>query len=227
MSARDDWRLIQKAIGTATDGIPGSKDDAALTSLRERALMEYRSTKSEELGFMDGSAIIRRGDGVIQFFGGMNINADGSPHAYHPDKSKGLDYLANAGSPGNWWGIAADSNGRPYIQRDIDPAPGYYVSTTALQNEFFSPSNPRRYVDSEKVPFIVLPSNFPVKIPLGRKCRVTDQQKFISVEAIYADVGPRFSLGEGSIALAKALGVNPDPKRGGTDRKFLYEILPA
>ena len=44
----------------------------------------------------------------------LMVDADGSPHAYHPDGSPpGLDYLANAGSPGNWWGIACNSSGDP------------------------------------------------------------------------------------------------------------------
>lgn len=225
---RDIWKQIQAILGTPQDGIPGPTDDAALAELRASAVSEYQASKPigmEELGFMDGSAIVRRSDGVIEFWGGMQINADGSPHAYAPN-GKGLDYLANAGKPGNWWGIATDARGRPYIQGSSDPAPGFYVSTTSLQNSAFAESDPRRYVDSEKVPFIVLPSNFPVKVKLGTRCCVTDVQKGVGAYAIYADVGPRFQLGEGSIALAKALGINADPMKGGTERKLKYEILP-
>lgn len=228
MSASERWKLVQSACGTLRDGIPGPKDDAALAVLRNNALLEYEASKpkaAEELGFMDGSAIVRRPDGVIEFYGGMQVNADGSPHAYHPH-GKGLDYLANAGKPGNWWGIATDTRGEPYIQTQADPAPGFYVSTTSLQNGAFHVSDPRRYVNSEEVNFIVLPSNFPVKVRLGTRCRVTDPSQNISAEAIYADVGPRFQLGEGSIALAKALGINADPMRGGTEKKLKYEILP-
>ena len=71
----------------------------------------------------------------------------------------------------------------------------------------------------------VLPSNFPVNVPLGTKCSVTYRGK--KSDAIYADIGPRFQLGEGSIALAKALGINADPKRGGTEEKMLYEVYLA
>lgn len=228
MTARETWTKIQALLGTPTDGIPGPKDDAAFDALRVFAFSEYQTLRmkaNEELGFMDGSSIVRRSDGVIEFWGGMQINADGSPHAYAPN-GKGLDYLANAGKPGNWWGIATDPAGRPYIQGPSDPAPGFYVSTTSLQNSAFAESDPRRYVDSEKVPFIVLPSNFPVKVKLGTRCCVTDVQKGVGAYAIYADVGPRFQLGEGSIALAKALGINADPMKGGTERKLKYEILP-
>ena len=85
--------------------------------------------------------------------GKMDIDADGSPHAYHPNGSPpGLDYLANAGSPGNWWGIATDnqkSSGNPVVQDSSDPAPGFYVATTALIDTSKSWKNPLAYVNSE------------------------------------------------------------------------------
>jgi hypothetical protein len=55
---------------------------------------------------------------------GMSIDADGSPHAYHKDNTKALDYLANAGKPGNWWALATDngkSDGNPLVQSAEDP----------------------------------------------------------------------------------------------------------
>ena len=41
--------------------------------------------------YQDGAALL--------FKAGATINGDGSPHCYHPEDRKGLDYLANAGSP--------------------------------------------------------------------------------------------------------------------------------
>jgi Fungal chitosanase of glycosyl hydrolase group 75 len=68
--------------------------------------------------------------------GKLGIDADGSPHAYHPNGSPpGLDYLANAGKPGNWYGIVTDNqkaSGNPVVQGSSDPAPGFYISSTAL-----------------------------------------------------------------------------------------------
>jgi hypothetical protein len=68
----------------------------------------------------------------------LAVDADGSPHAYHPPtptapsgSPPGLDYLANAGSPGNWWGIACGSSGDPYIQKSTDIAPGSPVPESA------------------------------------------------------------------------------------------------
>ena len=38
----------------------------------------------------------------------MMIDADGALRAYHPDDVPGLDRLAHAGAPGNWWGIVTE-----------------------------------------------------------------------------------------------------------------------
>ena len=45
--------------------------------------------------------------------------------------------------------------------------------------------------------------------------------------AIYADVGPRAKIGEGSIALAKAIGLSDNARHGGTSsHSILYIIFP-
>ena len=67
---------------------------------------------------------------------GMMIDADGGYHAYHPDNKSGLDYLGNAGKPGNWWALVTDDgkpSGNPVVQSSSDPAPGFYISTTSLE----------------------------------------------------------------------------------------------
>lgn len=53
---------------------------------------------------------------VIRYVAEMNIDADGSPRAYHPVSDSGLDALANAGHKGNWWEIATNEKGEPCIQ---------------------------------------------------------------------------------------------------------------
>lgn len=172
-------------------------------------------------------------NGNVHFMGEMKIDGDGSPRNYAPVGSglKPLDYLANAGSPGNWWGIATDSSGKPFIQGKDNPYPGYYVSTTALKNPGFKHGDPRREVDSETVPFIVVPPQIikGVKpIVLGCKARITDTKTGKQVYAVVADVGPKAHLGEASIAAANALEIPSDPKRGGSSQKrFLYELWPG
>jgi hypothetical protein len=76
--------------------------------------------------------------------GGLRITADGSPRAYHRDPKLGLDFLANAGSTGRWGGLVTDSKGEPVVQGENDPAPGYYVSLTSLQDRTKRPTDPHR-----------------------------------------------------------------------------------
>jgi hypothetical protein len=46
--------------------------------------------------------------------------------------------------------------------------------------------------------------------------------------AIFADVGPRHKLGEGSMALASALGINNSPTRGGIKGAHVeYLVFPG
>lgn len=191
------------------------------------------------LGAIAGRNVYRTASGSLFFTGGMTIDADGAPTCYHPESFKGLDDLVNAGHPGNWWGIVTDTDhiegkvgkGRPLIQGRDAPAfspetAGFYVSTTALADNPELPiSDQRRYVNALEVPFIVLPRGFPVKFRLGRRVLVSYQGK--TVEAIYGDVGGNDHLGEGSVALARALGIPDDPRRGGVSKlasSVRYEI---
>ncbi|PYJ80472.1 MAG: hypothetical protein DME69_00520 [Verrucomicrobia bacterium] len=45
--------------------------------------------------------------------------------------------------------------------------------------------------------------------------------------AVYADVGPASKIGEGSIALAAALGVPSSPKSGGVAHGIVYIVFPG
>lgn len=165
-------------------------------------------------------------DGSLWFVAGMAIDADGSPRAYHPE-DRGLDYLANAGKPGNWWALVLDSQGEPIVQGPDDPAPGYYVSTTSLIDSRYSVTDPRRYVDAETVPFVVLPPRLrKAGAKLGDLALVIDLDSGARSFAIFADVGPRTGLGEGSIALASALGLPANPRRGGKGGRVAYLVWP-
>ena len=50
-------------------------------------------------------------DDVLVFESRLRIDADGAPNAYGPAGTEPLDALANAGHPGNWWGIVTDDAG--------------------------------------------------------------------------------------------------------------------
>ncbi len=166
--------------------------------------------------------------GATMYKAKMYIDADGSPRAYGPNNS-GLDWTANAGSTGNWWGVVADNNGNPILQSSSDPYPGMYVSTTSLVNSSYSSTNPLRYVNSEAVPFFVLPSAVVTLggIHIGDIGYVYNTLTGLGCYAIYADGGPSGSLGEGSIYLANQIGVNSNARTGGTSSAIIdYIIFP-
>ena len=162
---------------------------------------------------------------AFYFVAGMTIDADGSPRAYNPDNS-GLDDLKNARGDDGWVGILVQ-DGKPVIQGPNDPAPGFYVSKTALEDRTKRETDPARFVDSEKIPFIVLPWDAARQAGarVGDFAIVQNRRNGRMCAAIYADIGP--GLGEGSIALARALRINPDARDGGTYRGVLYIVFPG
>lgn len=156
------------------------------------------------------------------FKSGMSIDADGSPKAYHP-KNIGLDDLKHAGNKGNWWALAT-KNGKPVVQKN-----GYYVSTTSLQDLRYTPWDQRRYVNAEKIPYIVLPPKLKrvAKINLGDIAIVYNTYNQRWTYAIYADTGADSRIGEGSIALAKLLGINANARNGGIQQGIVYLVFPG
>lgn len=158
--------------------------------------------------------ILHKLNGIVFYEDGMKIDADGSPRAYGPNNI-GLDWTANAGHPGNWYGIVTDSNGDPIIQ--TSPYPGMYVSTTALQDHTKASADPTRYVDSEKINYISVASDL-IKlygIRMGDVAAVYYRNTKTLCSAVCGDVGPRGKYGEASIALASQLAINNNPKHGG------------
>jgi len=165
----------------------------------------------------------------------VGIDADGAPNAYHRNNDLALDYLANAGHTGNWWGIVTTngrSSGTPYVQ-ESGRFEGFYVSATALEDTSKDRLDTARYVDSTTIPYIVFPGNFYSMSGTGGMGDIGyainldtgDESPFI-----VADIGPSTAkLGEMSIALASNLGGdNPNPKNGsGAPRgRILYIMFP-
>ncbi|MBS2026868.1 MAG: peptidoglycan-binding protein [Deltaproteobacteria bacterium] len=111
-----------------------------------------------------------------------------------------------------------DSDGATGITHSQDP---WHQDQTSLK---FADG----YVDAKTVPYIVLPPSLARAggAKLGDLVQVSYNGK--SVYAIYADVGPSTKLGEGSMALASQLGINPDPRYGGMDsQKVKMVVLPG
>lgn len=166
--------------------------------------------------------------GAILYRAKFAVDADGCPRAYGPNDT-GLDWTANAGYPGNWWGIVTDVNGDPIIQGPGDPYPGMYVSSTSLVQSGYSNFNPLRYVDSENIPFIALPSSLQTlaNISMGDLVYAKNTTNGNTCFAYLADTGPGGKLGEGSIYLATTLGLNGSPRNGGTSLPIIdYVVFP-
>jgi Fungal chitosanase of glycosyl hydrolase group 75 len=158
----------------------------------------------------------------------FTVDADGSPNCYGPGNA-GLDWTDNGGTPGgNWWGGPTDAQGYPCIQKVYDPTPGFYVSGTSLINPAFPEDSPYRYTDSESIPFFVLPGGSSNGAKLGDVGLVLNTVTGDNCYAVYADNGPTDHIGEGSIRLAEALSLDPDPKAGGADSPIIvYLVFPG
>lgn len=162
---------------------------------------------------------------------GFAIDADGSPRAYGPNDS-GLDFTANGGPADDPYGYELNHvTGKPFVQGVDAPAyseatRGMYVSATTYERKEFPANDCRRYLDSEVVMFGVVPSSFRrhvAGIVLG--CKMLVRYNGAQVEAVAGDIGPRF--GEGSIALAKALGIPANPRHGGVGHGVEWRTYPG
>jgi hypothetical protein len=168
---------------------------------------------------------------AFAYAGGMAVDADGAYRAYHPTDRRGLDALEHAGHPGNWWALATDTgetNGRPVIQQKGDPAPGYYVSMTSLFDATIpNERDPHRFVDAAKIPYVVLPPEGLGHANLGDFATVVNLKNGKIAAAIVADESaPDLPMGEGSIALAGALGIDSNPRSGGAEQGIAFVIYP-
>ena len=228
---------FQKKRGLTADGVVGNETFGKAMALDFKAVPDHDAepadTSTSVVATIGGKKVYKLGDGSAVFYtAGMAIDADGAYRAYHPG-SKGLDYLANGGKPGNWWALVTDNgrpSGNPVVQGPNDPAPGFYISTTSLEDSAFDRKNPRRYVDSESIPYIVLPGGKLGGAKLGDFALLINLKNKSQVAAIVADSGPAAKLGEASIAASAAL-LGPgrgNPKNGGTEDKIIrYIVFPG
>lgn len=230
-----------------SDGDFGVKTEAAVTQFQKDNKLSVDGTVTENVLAMIakklkeggntivlgtiGGVTIYKNNKFIWFTAGMMIDCDGSPRAYGPVGTQALDYLANAGYPGNWWGVATtppQGKGTPYIQKSNDPYPGLYISTTSLQYSQYPVWDTKRYVNSETIAGYVLPPKALKEwgLKLGQKAIITNKQNGKSCEAILFDIGPTTKIGEASMKCADLLGIPSNPKTGGIETKIIeYKIL--
>ena len=196
--------------------VPAQAQNSCASSQAVDVQFEARTSPAQKIG-----------DAVL-FYAGMYVDADGAPNAYGP-RNRGLDFTANAVRGGRFLSVATNPDGKPVIQRS-GRFKGFYVSTTSLHNAAGSPMVPSTYVDARKIPYIVLPPEFMKQfgVALGDLAVVTNRRNGKSSFAIFADVGPHGKIGEGSVALAHALGLNDDPRHGGIgDSSIAYLVFPG
>lgn len=182
----------------------------------------------KELMRVRGEPVWLNDDGTVSFTGGLTIDADGGRRTYAPAGSglPALDYLANAGSPGNWYGIVTDSKGKPIVAKS-----GYYISPTTYERKQYARTNPERYLDPEKEFFAVFPG--PMRrmvkgVVLGCRVVVQDLKTGATKEGVAGDAGPASHLGEASIAYADYFGIPSSPKNGGVSgQRFKYIFFPG
>ncbi|CAN5512906.1 hypothetical protein BH11CYA1_BH11CYA1_27370 [soil metagenome] len=115
-------------------------------------------------------------------------------------------------------GMAIDADGSPRA-RQIDPDG---QTQTSLRHRNGAS------VNAETTKYFVLPlekyQQFGVRKGDIAAVRYGDNVRF----AVFADVGPHQKLGEGSMALAASLGINSNPRRGGTQRPEVeYIVFPG
>jgi hypothetical protein len=151
---------------------------------------------------------------------------------YREAKSANFE-ISNSLPQVRWPAVAVDevSVGRkrfvkPCIQTAEDPAPGYFVSTTAyIHEDRVRTCDVKRYVNSDHVSGIVLPDLTNVKVRgetrnLFREWQIKEGRPAVvvlgnqAVATFVSDTGPANRIGEGSPALLQRMGSNGAPISG-------------
>lgn len=176
------------------------------------------------------------GQECVSFIGDADIDADGAngQHALKPAYNKddtGSEALANGGmfrtSDGevwfrhNWGQDIVIMNGLG--QPKVFPS-GIIASKTAYKFPDKTWDDPDAFLDSESVPYIVIPPQLrimPMGVVMGCFADVTNIETGTRVEAMVGDIGPRTKAGEVSILLARLLGIPSSPRTGGEDRPII------
>ncbi len=120
-------------------------------------------------------------------------------------------------------GMSIDCDGQPgsLCNQTTDP---YFQSQTAWNQSDGQP------LKAEALPYVVIPLPSVVwnyadsGIKGGNLVAMVYQDKYVF--GVVGDLGPSQRVGEASYAAAKALGINPNPKTGGTGSGVTYVVFP-
>jgi hypothetical protein len=237
-------KAFQQHVGLTTDGLVGNQTVAAAIQLGFKPLTENPDPEAVTgdsllLDVIAGVSVYQLADSKAVFYtAGMDVDADGSPHAYNREDT-GLDVNEDARDGDEWVGIVVNQDGEPVIQNASDPAPGFYVSTTSLEATSKPEIDPLRYVNASQIPYIVIPGDELGPAQIGHPVLVIDENTGKRVSGIVADAGSRHKIGEASMFLAAQIvgetiyrlnDPDPDkfsnPRDGGTEeRRFRYVVF--
>ncbi|MFD5403214.1 glycoside hydrolase family 75 protein [Streptomyces griseorubiginosus] len=115
-----------------------------------------------------------------------------------------------------------DCDGRPTSRCNSRTDPLFSDATAYQQSD-------GRYLSAESLPFIVVPAPSPIwdyrahGVHGGAVAAVVYEDRV--QYAVVGDVGPSGIIGEASYATAKALGIRPDPRGGGTPSGVTYIVF--
>ncbi|MFG1665735.1 glycoside hydrolase family 75 protein [Streptomyces sp. Y7] len=116
--------------------------------------------------------------------------------------------------------IDCDGQSTGHCNSATDP---YFSDATAFQQ------SDGRYLSAEHLPYIVVPTPSDIWDYRAHGIRGGSVAAVVyggRVQyAVVGDVGPRDIIGEASYATAKALGIPPDPRRGGTASGVTYIVF--
>lgn len=195
---------------------------------------------SRILGTIEGVKIREDDNDRVYYTANATIDADGSnaqsgARAAYMVNDKGTDYLANGGMKmRNGKVVCAHDWARDIVILGADNQPkvfpgGVIASMTWYRHQNLKKDDPKAYVDSETVPYVVVPPLIVQKtVGVVRGCAAKITYKGKTCVCVVADKGPSSKLGELSIAAARAIGIPSSPKSGGiSDNSILYELWPG
>mgnify|MGYP001071086847 CR=1 FL=1 len=143
---------------------------------------------------------------------------------YRSDEDRPADIPVCATRGAVFWkaDMDIDCDGRPgpRCNRRSDPL---FSSLTAYQQ------SDGRYLSAERLPYIVVPAAGPIwnhrdhGVRGGTVAAVVYRDRV--QYAVVGDIGPHDVIGEASYATAKALGITPDPRGGGTASGVTYIVF--
>jgi murein DD-endopeptidase MepM/ murein hydrolase activator NlpD len=121
-------------------------------------------------------------------------------------------------------GMSIDCDGQPGSKCNLEADPYFQPNTSWNQSD-------GKPLKAESLPFVVVPLPSPVwdfrksGIQGGDLVAMVYGDKYVF--GVVGDQGPTKRIGEASYAAAAALGINPDPLRGGVNSGVTYVVFPG